>query len=76
MKQKNQFYLGYVLTIVVGVLLTPIYALLITALRTPLFLFELLKDIFLFMPKAVYEYEAQHYKKIVEQNQSDDFKNN
>ena len=63
MKKNFQYYLGYVLTIIVGVILTPIYAICIATVRTFLFFVELINDIFTFMPKALFEYEKAFLKR-------------
>jgi|TARA_X000000950_G_C13887540_1_gene649490 hypothetical protein len=63
MKKNFQYYLGYVLTIIVGVILTPIYAICIATIRTFLFFVELINDIFTFMPKALFEYEKAFLKR-------------
>ena len=63
MKKNFQYYLGYILTIIVGVILTPIYAICIATIRTFLFVVELISDIFTFMPKALFEYEKSYLKK-------------
>jgi len=70
MNKDYQYWLGYVLTIISGILLTPLYAIAIIAIRTIVFLVELVSDIFTFMPKALYQYERiklkQYWEKELE----------
>ena len=63
-KLKFQFYLGYILTIVVGVLLTLPYLIGITMIRTVLCVFDIVSDTITFMPRAVYEFEQAFKRKI------------
>ena len=63
MDKDLKYWVGYITTIVIGIAITPIYAILITLIRTITFIWELLYDIFTFMPKAVFEYDKTYLKK-------------
>ena len=63
MNKDLRYWVGYITTIVIGVLITPIYAILITLIRSFIFIWELLYDIFTFMPKAVFEYDKTYLRK-------------
>ena len=63
MNKDLRYWVGYITTIICGVILTPIYAILITLIRAITFIWELLYDIFTFMPKAIYEYDKTYLKK-------------
>ena len=63
MNKDLRYWVGYITTIICGVILTPIYAILITLIRAITFIWELLYDIFTFMPKAVFEYDKTYLKK-------------
>lgn len=63
-KLKFQFYLGYILTIVVGVLLTLPYFIGISVIRLVVVLCEIIWDSLTFMPRAIYEFEKAFNKRI------------
>jgi hypothetical protein len=63
MNKDLRYWVGYITTIICGVVLTPIYAILITLIRAITFIWELLYDIFTFMPKAVFEYDKTYLRK-------------
>ena len=63
MNKDLRYWVGYITTIIIGVLVTPIYAMLITLIRAITFIWELLYDIFTFMPKAVFEYDKTYLRK-------------
>ena len=63
MNKDLRYWVGYITTIICGVVLTPIYAILITLIRSITFIWELLYDIFTFMPKAVFEYDKTYLRK-------------
>ena len=63
MNKDLRYWVGYITTIICGVVLTPIYAMIITLIRSITFIWELLYDIFTFMPKAVFEYDKTYLKK-------------
>ena len=63
MNKDLRYWVGYITTIIIGVLITPIYAMLITLIRAITFIWELLYDIFTFMPKAVFEYDKTYLRK-------------
>lgn len=63
MNKDLRYWVGYITTIICGVVLTPIYAIIITLIRSITFIWELLYDIFTFMPKAVFEYDKTYLKK-------------
>jgi hypothetical protein len=63
MNKDLRYWVGYITTIIIGVLITPIYAILITLIRSFIFIWELLYDIFTFMPKAVFEYDKTYLRK-------------
>ena len=63
-KLKFQFYLGYFLTIIVGVLLTLPYCIGISVIRLVVVLCVILWDSLTFMPRAIYEFEKAFNKRI------------
>jgi hypothetical protein len=63
MNKDLKYWVGYITTIICGVVLTPIYAMIITLIRSITFIWELLYDIFTFMPKAVFEYDKTYLRK-------------
>ena len=63
MNKDFRYWVGYITTIIIGVAITPIYAILITLIRSFIFIWELLYDIFTFMPKAVFEYDKTYLRK-------------
>ena len=63
-KLKIQYYIGYILTIIVGVLLTLPYCIAITMIRVTLCLFDIIGDTFTFMPRALYEFQKAFQKRI------------
>jgi hypothetical protein len=63
MKKDLQYYIGYIATIFVAIILTPFYSVMITIIRTFIFLWELLYDTITFMPKALYEFERAYKKR-------------
>lgn len=63
MNKDLRYWVGYITTIICGVVLTPIYAMIITLIRSITFIWELLYDIFTFMPKAVFEYDKEYLRK-------------
>ena len=63
MNKDLRYWVGYITTIICGVVLTPIYAIIITLIRSITFIWELLYDIFTFMPKAVFEYDKTYLRK-------------
>jgi hypothetical protein len=69
MNKDLRYWVGYITTIICGVVLTPIYAILITLIRAITFIWELLYDIFTFMPKAIYEYERASLRTYWEKEQ-------
>ena len=69
MKKDFKFYLGFITTMFVGVIITPFYAVAITIIRSAIFLWELIWDIITFMPKATYEYERVYLKRMWEEEQ-------
>ena len=69
MNKDLRYWVGYITTIVIGIVITPIYAILITLIRAITFIWELLYDIFTFMPKAIYEYERASLRTYWEKEQ-------
>ena len=65
-KLKFQFYLGYFITIIVGILLTIPYFVISTMGRITLCLVEIIWDSLTFMPRAIYEFEQAFKRKIGE----------
>ena len=63
-KLKFQFYLGYFITIIVGILLTIPYFVVSTMGRITLCLVEIIWDSLTFMPRAIYEFEKAFKRKI------------
>ena len=63
-KLKFQFYLGYVVTIIIGILLTIPYFVISTMGRITLCIVEIIWDSFTFMPRALYEFEKAFNKRI------------
>jgi hypothetical protein len=62
-KDNYHYQLGYILTFLVAVLLTPLYAVVITFIRSLVFLWELIADIITFAPKAIFEYDKEWQRK-------------
>ena len=69
MKKDFNYYLGYVLTIIVGVFVTPLYAVCITLIRSISVLLEIVWDSMTFMPRAVFEYDKAFQKQYWEREQ-------
>ena len=63
-KLKIQYYIGYILTIIVGVLLTLPYCIAIAIIRLTMCLFDIIGDTFTFMPRALYEFQKAFQKRI------------
>ena len=63
-KLKFQFYLGYVVTIIIGILLTIPYFVISTMGRITLCFVEIIWDSLTFMPRAIYEFEKAFNKRI------------
>jgi len=63
MKKDFNYYLGYILTIIVGVFVTPLYAVCITLIRSISVLLEIVWDSMTFMPRAVFEYVKSYERK-------------
>jgi len=64
MKQNFSFYLGFVLTFIVGVVLTPLYFIGITVIRIGIAIIEIFWDSLTLVPRALYEYEKAYDKRI------------
>jgi hypothetical protein len=56
MEKDFNYWLGYFLTIIISVLMTPLYFICITFIRGIVFLWDILYDTITFMPRASYEY--------------------
>ena len=65
-KLKIQYYIGYILTIIVGVLLTLPYCVGITTIRLLVVLCEIVYDSLTFMPRAIYEFQKAFNRTIGE----------
>lgn len=63
MEKNFSYYIGYVLTIIVGVVITPFYAVCIALIRSLSVLIEIVWDTFTFMPRALFEYDKTYQKK-------------
>jgi hypothetical protein len=74
MNKDFNYWLGWITCIIVGVLFTPIYAILIATIRIGSVLIEIIWDTFTFMPKAVYEYERASLKSYWEKEKERLFK--
>ena len=62
MNKDFYYYLGWLATLLVGVLLTPIYFICIAIIRLGITIIDIIWDSFTFMPKALYEYERARLK--------------
>jgi hypothetical protein len=62
MKNSN-YWLGYIITLFTALVLTPIYLVCITILRTFIFLWDILYDTATFLPKALFEYDKSFQKR-------------
>jgi len=74
MKKDLNYYIGWLATILVGVIITPIYFILISTIRIGSVLIEIIWDTITFMPKAVYEYERASLKSYWEKEKERLFK--
>ena len=74
MNKDFNYWLGWITCIIVGVLFTPVYAILIATIRIGSVLIEIIWDTFTFMPKAVYEYERASLKSYWEKEKERLFK--
>jgi hypothetical protein len=74
MNKDFNYWLGWITCIIVGVLFTPIYAILIATIRIGSVLIEIIWDTITFMPKAVYEYERASLKSYWEKEKERLFK--
>ena len=63
-KLKFQFYLGYVVTIIIGILLTIPYFAISAIGRFSMCFVEIIWDSLTFMPRAIYEFEKAFNKRI------------
>ena len=63
MEKNLSYYIGYVLTIIVSVVITPFYAICIALIRSLSVLIEIIWDTFTFMPRALFEYNKTYQKK-------------
>jgi hypothetical protein len=71
MNKDYKYYIGYIATIIVGVILTPIYAVLIASIRGIVVALEVVKDTIVFLPTALYEYEKGHIRNKLKSKESD-----
>ena len=55
MEKNFSYYIGYVLTVIVGVLVTPLYAVCIALIRSLVVLIDIISDSLSFMPRALIE---------------------
>jgi hypothetical protein len=62
MEKKFNYYMGYILTIIIGVLVTPLYAVCIALIRSLVVLFDIISDSLTFMPRALFEYTKAYEK--------------
>jgi len=62
MEKKFNYYVGYFLTIIVGVLVTPLYAVCIALIRSLVVLIDIISDSLTFMPRALFEYTKAYEK--------------
>ena len=62
MNKDFYYYLGWLATLLVGVLLTPIYFACIMIIRLGITIIDIIWDSLTFMPKAVFEYERARLK--------------
>ena len=74
MNKDFNYWLGWITCIIVGVIITPIYFILIATIRIGSVLIEIIWDTFTFMPKAVYEYERASLKSYWEKEKERLFK--
>ena len=74
MNKDFNYWLGWITCIIVGVIITPIYFILIATIRIGSVLIEIIWDTFTFMPKAVYKYERASLKSYWEKEKERLFK--
>ena len=74
MEKDLNYYLGWFATLVVAILLTPIYFTIILVIRGGITIVDIIWDSFTFMPKAVYEYERASLKSYWEKEKERLFK--
>ena len=63
MNKDLNYYIGYIATILVAIILTPIYFALITIIRLGVVIFDIVWDSLTFMPKAIYEFDKAFLKR-------------
>ena len=68
MNDKSEYYIGLVLSYIVGILVTPLFFAFIAVVRLLLCVFQILWDAFLFTPRVVTAWQVKCWEK---QNQSE-----
>ena len=68
MNDKSEYYVGLVLSYIIGIVMTPIYFALIAVVRLLVCVGQILLDTFLFTPKVVTQWQAKCWEK---QNESE-----
>ena len=63
MNDKSEYYVGLIFSYIVGIIMTPIYFLLIGVIRLSLCVCEIAWDAFLFTPRVVTEWQARCWAK-------------
>ena len=63
MKKDFEYYFGYILAIVVGIICTPIYAVCITIMRSIITLCHIIWDSITLLPRTLYEFDKSYEKK-------------
>jgi len=67
--KDTNYYIGFIGTLLASIILTPIYAICITFIRSVIVLFDILWDCLTFMPRAVFEYDKAFQKQYWEREQ-------
>ncbi len=66
MTERQQYYLGIILSYVVGILIAPIFFIVIVVCRLSLTVCGIAYDTFMFTPRVVNSFIYKHYEKELE----------
>ena len=70
MNDKQEYYVGLVLSYILGIIMTPIYFALIAVVRLLVCVGQILLDAFLFTPKVVTQWQVKCWDKQSELKQN------
>ena len=70
MNDKQEYYVGLVLSYILGIIMTPIYFALIAVVRLLVCVSQILFDTFLFTPKVVTQWQVKCWDKQNESKQN------